>query len=438
MPRGKRGSTIAKKRFAPKSFKGFEGPTQGGVKTACATLDMDQFTLEDGELSDCLEFEALNEYEMEQEDLESGYEFGDRLGQRAEGLYFDKEFPEHDIWCPATSKIFPLLLYKGAKPSNITYLTEGPYGAVFRYDYDDNGTEVPVLVKVNYAEKEVLEGIQVAVKLSQCDAVSFRVMYSEVNQHVYTIMEYLDGDIDSLKYRAVIQMGPALVEDLFIAFFMAALKCLMNSNASMPAMRPANVGYRLCDADAATGPHVTSGGGGTALVFRLIDVDGIGGRVSSLPAVPVFAYQCTEPGWQQLQTVYAFAVTAIFFLWSVPFKGQSEKDFSQERRAAQQSLSYFYQYEVTAPGGMMVYAQNLALRKQTLENYANDTTLPESFRKLFIAGYRVLRALEHVDIDAGIRCKVLRGHKARKAVTEIFKLFWLSQSRPPAKITGPY
>lgn len=111
-------------------------------------------------------------------------------------------------------------------------------------------------------------------------------------------MEVMQKDVYSMNHKRRLRDSVD-----FAKFMRRTLECLLSHNASFTDMKPKNVAVKNC------APKDS---------FRLIDLDGINGTVSSMPAIEKWTGLCATPEEQKLQTQYAFAVTAMFFELPAP------------------------------------------------------------------------------------------------------------------------
>ena len=182
-------------------------------------------------------------------------------------------------------------LYKGKPAINTSYLSEGGYGTVFLLEFEGG---VKFCLKQQEVEEEALENLKTAEGLRDCALVDFKSMNVDDDQ-IWTWMEVMEKDVSDMVFS---RRKKSICE--FASFLRRTVACLISHGASFTDMKPKNVSVKSCTA-------VDSDN------FRLIDLDGINGAVSSLPAITKWTGDCSEPEEQMLQTKYSFAVVAMFF-----------------------------------------------------------------------------------------------------------------------------
>ena len=236
------------------------------------------------------------------------------------------------------------VLYKGKKPTDMEQIGEGGYGTVFMLQYAD-GTEF-IMMKLA-ADEEALTNLKTAEGLRDCDLVEFKAVNIN-DREIWTLMEVMEKDVFSMK----LNRRKRDARD-FAIFMRRTLQCLLREPhaASFTDMKPRNVAVKACK------PKDS---------FRLIDLDGINGVVSSIPAIPKFTSECETPEEQRMQTVYAFAVTAMFFELESP-------------------VSMFYYYDL-AP---------FPKRMRFMLDHLGRTKVPEVAMLIMDVDFKTLEALEN-------------------------------------------
>lgn len=183
---------------------------------------------------------------------------------------------------------------RGKTPQRVTKLGDGANGDVMKLVYK-GGDEVAL--KSQPFKEPVLQNLEIASNLDSCDLVEFRV--EKFGNRLLTFMPVFEYDLDAVELKTKWRKANAAN---FIKFLRRLLHCLENKNACFPDMKLGNVTY-------------CGGTDGTA-TFRLIDVDGINGRVATYPALRQWTVMPLGYGQKDglVQTKYAFAVSAMLFL----------------------------------------------------------------------------------------------------------------------------
>jgi hypothetical protein len=248
-------------------------------------------------------------------------------------------------------------LYKGKPHTKITYLSEGGYGKVYLLEFEGG---VKFVMKQQDTEDEALENLKTAQGLRDCALVDFKSM--NVDDHeIWTWMEVMEKDVDSMAFSR-------RKKDVcdYANFLRRTLQCLISHNASFTDMKPKNVAVKSCtpvDADN----------------FRLIDLDGINGVVSSLPAIEKWAGDCSEPEEQMLQTKYSFAVCAMFF----ELKDQIDTFYYNNLAPLEERMRILHEHAATtkSPGVAMLIED---IDVPALErHWAKDMLPPSAYSRMY-------------------------------------------------------
>ena len=245
------------------------------------------------------------------------------------------------------------VLYKGRKPRKMEQIGEGGYGTVFMLRYSDGSK---FILKKQAVDEEALTNLKTAEGLRDCDLVEFKAVNIDDRQ-IWTLMEVMEKDVFSMKLER--RMRDA--QD-FAIFMRRTLQCLLSHNASFTDMKPKNVAVKACK------PKDS---------FRLIDLDGINGVVSSIPAIPKFTTECDTPEEQRMQTIYAFAVTAMFFELERPLTMFYYYDLAPFRKRMRVMLDHLRRTKVPQVAMLI-----LDVDFKTLESLENAAT-PEKTKRGF-------------------------------------------------------
>ena len=179
--------------------------------------------------------------------------------------------------------------YKGRRPQRTRRIGRGSFGVVSLYTYAD-GTQFTV--KKQQAEWDAIENLPVAESLKACGLVDFKAVVDTRGSLIWTFMEYMTSDC-----RAMPLLQRRLHAPEFAKFLLRTLNCLLAANAGFCDMKLGNCAVKTCE----------------PIEFRLIDIDGVNGDISTYPAVAQWASECELPEEKRLQTRYAFAVAAMMF-----------------------------------------------------------------------------------------------------------------------------